>query len=91
MLIPIRCFTCGKTLADKYDYYVKQAQAEALIQKDGPSIKEKAKGNKGKEKMVDTTPYFDVVKTGPILDKMGLTRYCCRRHMLATVDMMDTI
>lgn len=26
MIIPIRCFTCGKVLADKWDYYVKKCE-----------------------------------------------------------------
>lgn len=24
MIIPIRCFTCGKVLADKWEYYLKK-------------------------------------------------------------------
>lgn len=24
MIIPVRCFTCGKVLADKWEYYKKQ-------------------------------------------------------------------
>ena len=23
MIIPVKCFTCGKVLADKYNYYIK--------------------------------------------------------------------
>lgn len=109
MLIPIRCFTCGKVLADKHDYYVKQVEAlhHADLNPKTSEAKEKAGKGKGKAaakksdkgKAVESvggssggaTQYFDVVKTGPILDKMGLHRYCCRRHMLGTVDMMDTI
>ena len=26
-----------------------------------------------------------------ILDDLGLNRYCCRRHMITTVDLMDII
>lgn len=26
MIIPVRCFTCGKVLADKWEYYKKQIQ-----------------------------------------------------------------
>ena len=26
MIIPVRCFTCGKTIADKYDYYVTETK-----------------------------------------------------------------
>jgi DNA-directed RNA polymerase subunit N (RpoN/RPB10) len=74
MIIPVLCFTCGKPLADKYDYYVEEV-------------------NKLKATLVtrDNAPQFDELRTGPILDKLGLKRYCCRRHMLTTVDMMDTI
>lgn len=79
MIIPIRCFTCGKTLADKYDYYIREAQK---LEKTAASKPESAQS---------PAPHFDATHTGPILDALGLTRYCCRRHMLAQVDMMDTI
>lgn len=26
MIIPIRCFTCGKVIADKWEYYVKKCE-----------------------------------------------------------------
>ena len=26
MIIPIRCFTCGKVLADKWNYYCKEVE-----------------------------------------------------------------
>lgn len=88
MLIPVRCFTCGKVLADKYDFYSREVE---LLKTSMKPSKDKEKG-KGKTKDApEANPYFDTVKTGPIMDKMGLTRYCCRRHMLGTVDMMDTI
>lgn len=75
MIIPVLCFTCGKPLADKYDYYVEEVNKLRAAQKD---------------KDVNA-PQFDELRTGPILDKLGLKRYCCRRHMLTTVDMMETI
>ncbi len=28
---------------------------------------------------------------GQIMDKLGLFRYCCRRHMLANVELVDKI
>ena len=76
MIIPIRCFTCGKVLADKYDYYVQQAERLAREQAD--------EGKKAPD-------HFDGPMTGKLLDDLGLTRYCCRRHMLTTVDMMGVI
>lgn len=76
MIIPVLCFTCGKPLADKYDFYIEEVN------------KLKASGNTSKDA---NAPQFDELRTGPILDKLGLKRYCCRRHMLTTVDMMETI
>jgi len=81
MLIPIRCFTCGKVLADKYDYYIKEVQQ--LKKEDTKPSKQESTNEEYK--------HFEAVHTGPILDKLGLNRYCCRRHMLGTVDLMDVI
>ncbi len=110
MIIPIRCFTCGKTLADKYDFYVEEvrklinASEEAGPSKAAPTDAKDAKEVKSKKdtkkpstakpmplQTVESLKHFDTVRTGPIMDRLGLTRYCCRRHMLTTVDMMETI
>ena len=75
MIIPIKCFTCGMVLADKYRYY----QAEVRRRKMAQKVK------------VDKVVYLskDVVdKTaeGQVLDELYLTNVCCRRHMLTHVD-----
>lgn len=84
MIIPVRCFTCGKVLADKYDAYVKACDAleEAVKKAD-------AKGEA--HPAVHTEGSFDRVSKNELLNDMGITRYCCRRHFLAQVDMMDVI
>lgn len=85
MIIPIRCFTCGKVLADKYDYYVEEvAKLEKLVTTPG-------KPETSKAAELKPPKFFDGIKTKEILDNLKLTRYCCRRHMISTVDMMDTI
>jgi DNA-directed RNA polymerase I, II, and III subunit RPABC5 len=96
MLIPVRCFTCGKVLADKYTYYLKQVEtlkneASGSKAKPAPVVKPKKKKGADADADVADMKLNDTLITGPILDAMGLTRYCCRRHMLGTVDMMDTI
>lgn len=78
MIIPVRCFTCGKVLADKYDHYVAEAKKLSIEQK-------------GDTEKTVSSHHFDKIKTGPILDKLGLTRYCCRRHMIAHVDLIHII
>ena len=34
MIIPVKCFTCGKVLADKYQYYQKTVAEMKLKNKD---------------------------------------------------------
>lgn len=72
MLIPIKCFTCGKVLADKQRYYERKLKEENM---------------NNKEKTIYLTPE-NIQKTnaGKILDDLGLTKMCCRRHMLCHVD-----
>lgn len=78
MIIPIRCFTCGKVMADKYDYYVKEVHKLSEATQQPQTLQKELKN-------------FDTLQTKEILDSLGLTRYCCRRHMLTTVDLMDKI
>lgn len=75
MIIPIKCFTCGAVLADKYRYY--QTEVRRIKTSKGLST----------EKVVYLTK-TNVEKTaeGEVLDTLGLTNPCCRRHMLTHVD-----
>ena len=75
MIIPVKCFTCGTVLADKYRYY--QTEVRRIKTSKGLST----------EKVVYLTK-TNVEKTteGEVLDTLGLTNVCCRRHMLTHVD-----
>ena len=75
MIIPIKCFTCGKILADKYQFYVREVRKIKIQLGEDP------------EKVVYLTKE-NVSKTpeGQVLDNLGLKRMCCRRHMLTHVD-----
>ena len=59
MLIPVRCFTCGNLIADKYE------------------------------------DYQNKVKTGEdpaqVLDSLQISRYCCRRMLLSTVETIQQV
>mgnify|MGYP001481743308 FL=1 len=75
MIIPVKCFTCGKVLGDKYLYYLKEVAEE----KNKKSITD------------DNIQYLtddsmDKSIEGVVLDKLKLNRQCCRRHMLTHVD-----
>jgi DNA-directed RNA polymerase subunit N len=75
MIIPIRCFTCSKVIADKFDYYQQEKEKLATID------------NKGDNDL----KFFNDIHTKEILDNLGLIRYCCRRSVMSSVDLMNVI
>lgn len=81
MIIPIKCFTCGKVLADKYRYYqdevrrIKMAKYDALDTSHRENV------------MYFTKENMEKTAEGTVLDKLHLFNVCCRRHMLTHVDM----
>lgn len=75
MIIPIKCFTCGKVLADKYQYFKREVE------------KKKLNTNQDLNNVVYLTKNFiDKTPEGEVMDKLLLNKYCCRRHMLTHVD-----
>lgn len=75
MIIPVKCFTCGKVLASKYIYYldeVSRIKMEQNIDKN--------------EILYLKEDYMEKTIEGQVLDKLGLNKPCCRRHMLTHVD-----
>ena len=76
MIIPIKCFTCGNVLADKYLYYQQEVR------------KIKFNNNMEVEKVLYLTE-DNIKKTpeGMVLDKLKIKKYCCRKHMLTHVDL----
>ena len=75
MIIPVKCFTCGKVLADKYMYYTREVRKMKIEQQQDP------------DKVVYLTKdYATKTPEGIVLDNLRLTRLCCRRHMLTHVD-----
>jgi len=59
MIIPVRCFTCGKVVGNKWEQYLHLLQS-------GYTESES-------------------------LNALGLKRYCCRRMLLAHVDLIEKL
>jgi DNA-directed RNA polymerase subunit N len=59
LLVPIRCFTCGKLIGDKFADFETRVKA-------------------GED-------------PGKVLDDLGISRYCCRRMMITSVDLIDQV
>ena len=75
MIIPVKCFTCGNLISSKYRFYVDEV------------MKQKIAMNQQNEKIQYLTEdYMEKSIEGQVLDKLQLTKQCCRRHMLTHVD-----
>jgi DNA-directed RNA polymerase subunit N len=59
MMIPIRCFTCGKMIGDKFGDFESRVKA-------------------GED-------------PGKVLDDLKIKRYCCRRMLVSSVDLIDQV
>lgn len=77
MIIPIRCFTCGKLIANLWNKYQNELQSQL------DKLKETYQEELDQEKIQSIEH--------KILDEMELTRYCCRRMMISHVDLCDKI
>ena len=77
MIIPVKCFTCGKVLGDKYLYYIKNVK-KLKVQK------------KMDENQVLYLTETTTKKTpeGIVMDDLGLNKISCRRHFLTHVDII---
>jgi len=80
MIVPVRCFNCGKVLGDLWKPYLEKIQTATNAQ-----ALEKEKNTiiigQSKEKSAEAKA----------LDELGVERYCCRITMLGTVDLTEDI
>jgi len=75
MIIPIKCFTCGMVLADKYRFYTEEVRKRKLTK------------SMDIEKVIYLTKEFhDKTPEGEVLDELSMNKMCCRRHFLTHVD-----
>ena len=82
MIIPIRCFTCGKILGSKYEAF----KARVFEKKKDLNM------DTNEMSVIDFNS-DDLKKTpeGEVMDELGLTRYCCRKIMLGHIDLIKEI
>ena len=75
MIIPVKCFTCGEVLANKYLYYQRKVKELKI-----------AKSINTEKVIYLTEENNDKTPEGMVLDEIGLNKICCRRHFLGHVD-----
>lgn len=80
MIIPVKCFTCGKVIGDKYRTYLERVRQR------------KIGGNQEVNKVVYLTPEKNatgITQETPEsieMNNLGIRKMCCRRHFLTHVD-----
>ena len=80
MIIPIKCFTCGMVIANKYRFYVEEVRKRKLAKR-------------GNIQSIDidkvlylTKEFNEKTPEGDVLDELNMNKMCCRRHFLTHVD-----
>jgi len=85
MLIPIRCFTCGKSISNKWEPFInlvnQKKNNDISIKSDELDIQYIDQNNKDPQKSIE----------GDVLDELGLHRYCCRRMILTNIQLTPII
>tara|TARA_Y100001958_G_C21125015_1_gene467996 strand:- start:429 stop:671 length:243 start_codon:yes stop_codon:yes gene_type:complete len=80
MIIPVRCFTCGKVLGNLWEKYNEELQKSYNSEVSNNELM----------RIVDLQNNEESAEK-KILDNLGIKRYCCRRVMLSTVDLVEKI
>lgn len=75
MIIPIKCFTCGEVIADKYRFF-QESVRKMKYEKDMDP----------KNVIYLTQDTIKKTPEGEVLDQLKL-KYCCRKHLLTHVDL----
>jgi DNA-directed RNA polymerase subunit N (RpoN/RPB10) len=77
MIIPIRCFTCNNIIGSKYNKYLEIISTR-----------------KDDDFMLDSSTDIDKISDtieNIAFKELNIKRYCCKRHLLTHVDLMDKI
>ena len=79
MIIPVRCFTCGKVLAHLWEDYLQELQEKHNINEEALKRREIV-GNIDDKSIEAVT-----------MEKMGIKRYCCKRMFISHVEIFQDI
>tara|TARA_A100001011_G_C14321211_1_gene850747 strand:- start:6043 stop:6306 length:264 start_codon:yes stop_codon:yes gene_type:complete len=87
MIIPVKCFTCGNVIGNKYLYYTNKVielkKDKNLNHENIQYLTNDEMDKSGKSQVLNKSI------EGQVLDELNLTKQCCRRHMLTHVDVFS--
>ena len=116
MIIPVKCFTCGKVVGSTYKKYRELMDANCLRLHDGKLYKCEEDSNNDIKKDIYTKKNrkehiisfmsslqkkiisenkedikLDKPIEAMIMNQLGIKRYCCKRILLGTIDLLDKL
>ncbi len=84
MLVPVRCFTCGKVIGAIWEYYQRRLREERF--------KKEMDLNEEEDEFMDlSAAEFGKTIAGNILDEIGCIRPCCRSTLFTCIDLSEEI
>ena len=88
MIIPVRCFTCGKVLGSKWKKYQQLTHQYRFQRTCGTD-------SKSKDSVLDivylSSDEKEETPECKALNELKIIRYCCRRHMLGHVELVQSL
>ena len=86
MLIPVKCYSCGKVLANKYVYFQNQLEIKKK------ELKKNSVDDNSDPLFIDiNAPIVKKTIAGEIMDDLGLIRIWCRKTLLTSINIVDEI
>lgn len=81
MIIPIKCFTCGKVIADTYRFYVQAVAQEKMSRSEDHQNRMSYLTKDNAQKTIEAH----------VMDTLNIRSMCCRRHFLTHVDIIPQL
>lgn len=78
MIIPIRCFTCGKVIADVWLHYQERCKQMEEQEGGGEDHDENFKNIEKKWRI-------------KVFEELQINKMCCKRHLLSHVDLIEIL
>jgi len=86
MIIPVKCFTCGSLVSDKWMSFISETTERKNLSKENVSSDLDIE-------YIKITEDGSIKKSieGEVLDELGVHKYCCRRMFLGNVHLISYI
>lgn len=89
MIIPVRCFTCGKVIGHLYDKY--KEECDKIDKEFKEQFQQSFSSENGYNVIKEEYNNIHPAYKNKILDNLGMNRLCCRRHMISHVNIIEKL